>query len=80
MLPNYLQELNENQISKISEEDKKIKDIYKKYEEYDKLYYGYKIKNISLNLHQDDVINIPTEYEKKFVAKGFPIYMVEVEK
>ena len=42
--------------------------------------YGYKIKNISLNLHQDDVINIPTEYEKKFVAKGFPIYMVEVEK
>ncbi len=40
------QELNENQISKISEEDKKIKDIYKKYEEYDKLYYGYKIKSM----------------------------------
>ena len=42
--------------------------------------YEYKIKTISLNLHQDDIENVQTEYEKKFVAQGLPIYMVEVEK
>lgn len=42
--------------------------------------YNYKIKNISLNLHKDDIDNVETEYEKRFVSLGFPIYMVEVEK
>lgn len=42
---------------------------------------GYHIKSISLNLHDDQPINnIETEYEKKFVAKGYPIYQIEVEK
>ena len=42
--------------------------------------YDYKIKKISLNLHDDDYDNIETEYEKKFVSLGYPIYMIEVEK
>ncbi len=42
--------------------------------------YGYKINDISLNLHEDKTDNIETEYEKRFVALNFPIYMVEVEK
>lgn len=41
---------------------------------------GYKIEDISLNLHEDDKENVETEYEKKFVSLGFPIYMVEVYK
>lgn len=42
--------------------------------------YGYKIKEISLNLHEDKIDNIETEYEKKFSALGMPIYMVEIKK
>ena len=43
--------------------------------------YGYKIKDISLNLYDDDYIdNVATEYEIKFKNKGFLIYMVEVIK
>lgn len=42
--------------------------------------YGYKIDELSLNLHEDDVSNIMTEYEERFVSKGYPIYMVKVEK
>lgn len=42
--------------------------------------YGYKIDSISLNLHQDEIDNIETEYEKKFSALGMPIYMVEITK
>lgn len=42
--------------------------------------YNYKIKNISLNLHEENLENVETEYEKRFVTLGFPIYMVEVEK
>lgn len=42
--------------------------------------YDYKIKNISLNLHDDEIDNIETEYEKRFASLGYPIYMVEVEK
>lgn len=43
--------------------------------------YGYKINDISLNLHQDDVLNnIETEYEKKYSEKGFPIYKIDVSK
>ena len=42
---------------------------------------GYHIKSISLNLHDDQPINnIETEYEKKFVAKVYLIYQIEVEK
>lgn len=42
--------------------------------------YGYKIKEISLNLHEDSFENVETEYEKKFIKMGYPIYMVEVSK
>lgn len=43
--------------------------------------YKYKINDISLNLYKDDIKdNIPTEYEKKFSSKGFPIYKIDVEK
>ena len=42
--------------------------------------YGYKIEEISLNLHQDEVPNIETEYEEKFSKQGYPIYMVKVTK
>ena len=42
--------------------------------------YNYKIINISLDLHKDDIDNVETEYEKRFVSLGFPIYMVEIEK
>lgn len=42
---------------------------------------GYKIKDISLDLHNDDITdNVQTEYEVKFSSKGFPIYKVEVFK
>ena len=40
--------------------------------------YGYKIKDISLNLHEDTKDNVETEYEKKFSSLGLPIYMIEV--
>lgn len=40
---------------------------------------NFEIKNISLNLHEDDYEdNITTEYEMKFSRKGGIIYMVEV--
>lgn len=40
---------------------------------------GYKIREISLDLYSDDIKdNVPTEYEKRFVALGQVIYMVEV--
>ena len=43
--------------------------------------YGYKIKEISLDLHNSEIEgNIMTEYEEKFSKKGNPIYYVEVEK
>ena len=42
--------------------------------------YNYKIKEISLNLHEDNLDNVETEYEKKFSSLGMPIYMVEIEK
>lgn len=41
--------------------------------------YGYKIINISLDLHKDEIFNIETEYENKFSKLG-PIYMVEIIK
>lgn len=43
--------------------------------------YGYKINDISLDLHNSDVKdNIETEYEKKYSAKGLPIYKIDVFK
>lgn len=43
--------------------------------------YGYKIKEINLDLHKDDIKdNIETEYEHKYSSKGFPIYKIDVYK
>ena len=43
--------------------------------------FGYKLKNISLDLHNSDFEgNIMTEYEKKFSDKGNKIYYLEVFK
>ena len=42
--------------------------------------YGYKIEDISLDLHADETDIVETEYEKKFVAKGNVIYKVNVNK
>ena len=40
--------------------------------------YGYKIIDLSLDLHsKEDYNNIMTEYEKKFSSKGCKIYMLE---
>ena len=40
--------------------------------------YGFTIKNVSLDLHNSDFEgNIMTEYEEKFVSKGFPMYRLE---
>lgn len=42
---------------------------------------GYKIEEICLDLYDENIKdNIPTEYEKKFSAKGCPIYKIEVTK
>lgn len=39
---------------------------------------GYRLKNISLDLHKSDFQeNITTEYEEKFVSQGLPIYRLE---
>lgn len=43
--------------------------------------YDYKIKEISLDMYNDDISNnVQTEYEKKFHDKGMPIYKIEVFK
>ena len=43
--------------------------------------YGYKIEDISLDLHNDEYPdNIMTEYEQRFVALNKNIYMVNVKK
>ena len=42
--------------------------------------YGYQIKTICLDLHNDEIPNVETEYEIKFSSKGYPIYMVDVIK
>lgn len=43
--------------------------------------YGYKINDISLDLHNDNYEdNICTEYEIKFSSNGYPIYMIDVIK
>lgn len=39
---------------------------------------GFKLSNISLDLHNSDFEgNIVTEYENKFASRGFPIYRLE---
>lgn len=43
--------------------------------------YDYKIEEISLDLHADNIENnVETEYERKFKSLGFPIYKVVVKK
>ena len=43
--------------------------------------YGYKLKNISLDLHNSDIEeNFMTEYEKKFSEKGVRINRLEAYK
>lgn len=42
--------------------------------------YGYEIKKISYDLHNENIPNIETEYETKFANKGFKIKYIEVEK
>ena len=42
--------------------------------------YGYRINNISLDLHKDNIFNIETEYEIKFSKMGYPIYLIDVTK
>ena len=43
--------------------------------------YGYKIDEISLDLHNDDIKDdVETEYEKKFVSLGNVIYRISVHK
>ena len=42
---------------------------------------GYKLKNVSLDLHASDFEgNIVTEYEKRFSEQGMPIYRLEAYK
>lgn len=43
--------------------------------------YGYKLKNVSLDLHNSDFEgNIETEYEHRFASLGMPIYRLEAYK
>ena len=42
--------------------------------------HNYKIDKISLDLTNDDLENVTSEYEEKFIKLGLPIYMVEVYK
>lgn len=45
--------------------------------------HGYYFKDVSLNLHQNELLNqnnIMTEYERKFSSMGYPIYRIEVYK
>ena len=41
---------------------------------------GYKIEEISLDLHKDYDNIVETEYETKFVSLNYPIYMIKVYK
>ena len=41
---------------------------------------GYTIKNITLDLHNEDIDNVETEYEKKFSSKGIKINRLEAYK
>ena len=40
--------------------------------------YGYQIEKVCLDVYEEELEgNIPTEYERKFHEKGFPIYFLE---
>ena len=39
--------------------------------------HGYKLIDISLDLHSDNMPEITTEYEDRFSKKNMPIYFVE---
>lgn len=41
---------------------------------------GYTLENVSLNLEEEQIKNYKTEYEKKFIAKGYKINYVEATK
>lgn len=43
-------------------------------------YYGYKIEEISYNLHKEDISNIMTEYEEKFSSMGIKIKYLKAVK
>lgn len=67
---------------------KKDKEIYMKTDNRD-LYiyslmslseYGYKLSDISFDLHSEEKEIITTEYEDKFIKKGLPIYNVVAKK
>ena len=42
--------------------------------------YGYKIEQISYDLHHEDIPNVMTEYEEKFSQQGVKIKYVKVKK
>ncbi len=43
--------------------------------------FGYHLKKVCLDLYQElPEDNIPTEYERKFSSKGYPIYLLDAEK
>ena len=42
--------------------------------------YGYTLKNVTLDLHSEDIENVETEYEKKFSSKGIRINRLEAYK
>lgn len=41
---------------------------------------GWELKNVTYDLHKTDLPNVKTEYEKKFSAKGQPIFRLEAIK
>lgn len=42
--------------------------------------YGYTLKNVSLDLHNEDIDNVKTEYEEKFSGLGYKINYLEALK
>ena len=42
--------------------------------------YGYKLNDVSLDLHSKDIFNIQTEYEEKFSNKGYKINYLDATK
>ena len=42
--------------------------------------YGYTLKNVSLDLHNENIDNVKTEYEEKFSGLGYKINYLEAEK
>ena len=42
--------------------------------------YGYTLNKVSLDLHNEDIKNIKTEYEDKFSSQGYKINYLEATK